>query len=270
MSSWVRDRQRVDEELFRAWQKGDRDACEEIWARFNARLFTVTVRFCGCLVDESSARQVATTAFSKAWEELDVEGGKSKIAWRGEPQLLSYVQARVLFRCRDDLKRRWTWLRHAVDLTASDDEAEGDDFLGRLAAIPATQDDEIDRPARGRWALRQTAERLAVLGELFRDRPRLVDVIGEMREYFRRCLVEAGRLEDTKSPPRDWDMMSVDGLVEIVNPELVEASRKAMYTHIRARLGLEDKKDRNTFDQRMKDVSDGLRKWLSASDEEGE
>lgn len=284
----------IDERLFRAWKANDTEACREIWEIFNARVFTVAVRFCRRFADATTARQVATSGFTKAWAELegvDLEAessdeplatrkrGKKEapkkrakkraIVWQGGPQLEKYVRNRVLLRCRDELRTGRSWLGHFVDVESDGtEEDEGTNALENLTSVPATQQDDLFRRGHNRAGVRRIVQELAALGELCRNRPTLLEVVAEMREYLRRCLLEACQQErQTTRDGRDCDSLSLDELADVVDPELVDATQKEMYTHIRTQLGLDGKKNRNTFDQRMKDIRDMLSAPLSPDDD---
>lgn len=278
----------LDERLFRAWQRGDATACTHMWELFHARIYTVAVRFAGRFVDAPTAEQVATTAFGKAWLELEHggeteessakglglargrRGRKGAIVWKGQPQLEHYVCKLVIRRCRDELRSRWSWLKRLASVEGNDEESN-DDMLEQMAAHETSQDVAIEQLDKARLAVRTAIQRLAVLNELCRNREALLPMIASMRDYLRRCLIEAGQRQgETATDGRAWAALSLDELADMVNPGFVDATQRDMYSHVRAQLGLAANTDRNTFDQRMKDIRDTLNAWLAHRDDDQE
>jgi hypothetical protein len=286
----------LDKALFLAWQAGDTRACEEIWAIFNGRIFTVAVRFCQGFVDKPTAWQVATSGFSKAWEELELEveieaessegqegtrrGRKQKkrrapkkkmIAWQSGPQLQAFVRNLVILRCRDGLRTRWSWFDRFVD-TQETEEESGADPLETLATVQATQEDDLlgreedDLLPGGRIrdGVRRIVRELAALAESCRhtgrdgdaddasDRQALLEVIDAMRAYLRGRLIDAGRQDGLSMVDgRDLGDLSLDELVDCVDPESINATKGAMYDHIVESLKLAN---RNILYTRIADI----------------
>lgn len=278
----------LDRRLFVSWQAGDAKSCAVIWELFNARVFTVAVRFCCRFVDEGTARQIATTAFGKAWEELEVEGtlqceakggvnqrvrttkrgargyarkhaGKKAIKWQGVPQLEAYVRNLVILRCRDELRARWHWMSR-FDVPGDHDETEdaGSTWaVDELSQSPATQETDLLRALGNEVALHDVLRRLAAVGERCRSRPALLKVVVAMRDYFRQSLIKAGRHANCSAGDgRAWESLSLDELATVVDPELVEVSESEMLSDVKAQLGLGAKSDRNTIYQRTKNIRD--------------
>jgi hypothetical protein len=248
-------RQSIDERLFDAWKSGDETACAEIWVLFNARLFTTAVRFCRRFVDEPTAWQTATSAFSDTWEELDPEGRKQGIIWLGERPLLGFVLGRLIFRCRDHLRAEWGWLVRFLDVEEDTDDEGGDHLLDRLGCQPATQERDLVRRVRDRESLRFTVQTLAMLREICRLRPKLLQVVEGMQQYLRDRLIDAGEEVGATHGGRQWATLSIDELAEAVEPERVEATKSQMYRDIMDTLTL----SRNVFDLRIKQIRGALK-----------
>ena len=279
----------IDQRLYRAWLANDRKACEEIWDLFNARIYTVAVLFCRSFVDESTARQVATSALSKAWEELEWEdaagkevdgagaqrsrkvkksagkpprakrAGKLAIAWQGGPQLEKYVRNLVINRCRDELRLQWRWLARLDDVQDDAGDEEGSSPSEALGTTEATQQDDLLREERDRDGVRRIVLELAALVESCGGpggdsrRAALLDVVVEMRAYLRDRFIEAGPLDSAiPGDGRDWAALTLEELAEAVDPHGVKATRSAMYEHIMERLNLPNK---NTLYARIADIS---------------
>ncbi len=248
----------IDEALFRVWQKGDTEALERMWRCFHRRIFTLAVRYCSYFLDRSSACQVATNAFGKAWEELEVgprlaaggpgglpalPPGKARIAWQGAPQLTAYVRTLVLRRCRDELRVEWGHLNRFTEPPGDGDDG-GDRFDAMLAGLSATRPDtgrsigsltDVER----RRPLRRLAGTLAVWEARCCRRPALRALVRAMREYARHCIVEAVTHASSAAPDGcDWRELSFDELIEVAEFEQITTSHAARNEWILTHLGI--------------------------------
>jgi hypothetical protein len=266
------DESTLDEALFRAWQAGDADARARIWEVLYARTYTVAVRFCQRVGGSSTAEDSATAGFLQALIELDPSGSRFSqrrndtstrgFQWQGEESFVRFVLNRVLLRCRDAIRAEWRWVDHAVVFQPGDDEA---DLLGLLVSTRVTPEEQVTRREglRAFVQLLEVAEGLCQDAARGRDRLKLRDLILELRQYLRDCLVQAGRAErDRTADGRDWVELSLDELVDVVNVDFVDVTRTEMYRHLATHLGVANM---NTVYTRMADVREMLYEWLRHS-----
>jgi hypothetical protein len=249
----------ISEALVRAWQDSDPAERDRVWGLLWASTYTMAVRFCASVGNASYAEDAAARGFLLALSELDPDHerkrdredvvGKLTIGgipfeWRGEEHFVAFVRNRVILRCRDALRAEWRWMNRLVDTGDGSGEGEGD--LGWLSSTAATQDDLV----RGEL-LKRLLQDLAAWREICHGRQALVDVVVATQDYVRDCLIEAGRQASERAGDgRVWQLLTVDELVERVDPQRVDIARPALHEFLRQRLSLE----KNVVYLRMREI----------------
>lgn len=238
----------LDEALFRAWQAGDNDAREQLWALLYAQLFTVAVAFCRKLAGPSIAEDAATDAFVKTLGELDpaTRATKVPVEWYGEGEFVSYVRHRLVLRCRDMLRKERAATRPLEELP--DDPS----------ASPATADavsvaaDQSERVRGERW--KRVVLELEACREACRERRALEGLVDAFEAYVRDRLVAASRRASGRAERATLAGCTLQELAERAIPERVEITREDMYRFVRARIGLAAQGQANTFYLRMREL----------------
>lgn len=241
----------LDEALIRAWRTGDAQARDRLWELLFARVYTVAVRYClGLGLAAAAAEEAAAEGFLRAMSELDPSKKAITIKWYGERQFVAFVLTRVRQRCHDAARIEWREINHVADAQGREDETEGD-FLESLGCTPARQEELV----RGEL-LRRVVRLLGAWREICRDRKALADLVASIQECVRQGLLDAFREQPEWGQGGGRVSLSLDELVDVVDPERLVLTKPTMYACVGARLGL----DRNVLYLRMRE----LRKLLTA------
>jgi DNA-directed RNA polymerase specialized sigma24 family protein len=240
----------IDEELFRAWQSGDHDARNRIWGQLWRRYYTVSFAFClkwGLNPDD--AREAANDAYTGAWHSLEKQLRKG-LPWTGEANFLEHVEATVIYRSRDALRKRFRWANQRDDLLG-DTEEERTERLERLTPVAPNQgaDDDPGEVAavRTQQAVAHIITTLAIWKELCRKQPSLVAFLDAQLEYLRQCVAKS--VTDLESD-RDPETMTLDELLPYLDRDRFRAKQNEMNQFIMDTLKI----NRNQLDTRRRKI----------------
>jgi len=126
-----------DERLVFSARAGDRDAFAQLVQRYEAQVYTMSMRM---LSNREDARDLAQEVFLTVYQGLD--------RFRGEAQFRTWLYRVTLNRCRDEIRRRGT-VKHTRPLSLDGLAANSDDERG-AAVEPATREPSPEAAARGR------------------------------------------------------------------------------------------------------------------------
>ena len=127
----------TDEQLVFSARGGDRDAFGQLVQRYEARVYTMSMRM---LTNREDARDLAQEVFLTVYQSLD--------RFRGEAQFRTWLYRVTLNRCRDEIRRRGT-VKHTRPLSL--DGLVDNDENDRAAPVePSAREPSPEEHARGR------------------------------------------------------------------------------------------------------------------------
>ena len=146
----------TDEQLVFSARGGDRDAFGELVQRYEARVYTMSMRM---LTNREDARDLAQEVFLTVFQSLD--------RFRGEAQFRTWLYRVTLNRCRDEIRRRGT-VKHTRPLSL--DGLAGNDDDDRAAPLePVAREPSPEEHASGRETERLVTDAIERLPEELRE-----------------------------------------------------------------------------------------------------